>query len=163
MEFYTKKVLEHFRNPKNMGEIKDADAQALVGNPVCGDMMRVYIKVGEKNGKKFIKEIKFKTFGCAAAIATSSVVTEIAKGETLEKAIEITHEKVAKKLGGLPPIKMHCSNLAASGLHEAIYQYKKRHGLKISPDLEKKHKIAQATLKETERVQQKFGIKVKNF
>jgi len=163
MEFYTKKVMEHFRNPKNMGEIKDADAQALVGNPLCGDMMRVYIKVGEKKGKKIIKDIKFKTFGCVAAIATSSVTTEIAKGKTLEEAAKITNVKVAKKLGGLPPIKMHCSDLAASGLHEAIYQYKKSKGMKISSDLERKHKLAQATLKETEKVQQKFGIKVKNF
>lgn len=163
MEFYTKKVMEHFRNPKNMGEIKDADAQALVGSPLCGDMMRVYIKVGEKKRKKIIKDIKFKTFGCVAAIATSSVTTEIAKGKTLEKAAKITNVEVAKKLGGLPKIKMHCSNLAASGLHEAIYQYKKKQGIKISPDLEKKHKLAQATLKETEKIQQKFGITVKNF
>ncbi len=119
---YSEKVMEHFRNPRNMGEIKDADGVGRVGNPVCGDMMEIYIKV--ENNR--IKDIKFKTFGCAAAIATSSMITELAKGKTIEEAENITRDDVAEELDGLPPIKMHCSNLAADGLREAIKDYKKR-------------------------------------
>ena len=119
---YSEKVMEHFRNPRNMGEIKDADGVGRVGNPVCGDMMEIYIKV--ENNR--IKDIKFKTFGCAAAIATSSMITELAKGKTIEEAENITRDDVAEELDGLPPIKMHCSNLAADGLREAIKDYKKK-------------------------------------
>jgi len=119
---YSKKVIEHFRNPKNMGEIKNADGVGTVGNPVCGDTMTLYIKV--KNNR--ITDIKFKTFGCAAAIATSSMITELAKGKTLEEAEKITRDDVANELEGLPPIKMHCSNLAADALREAIKDYKKK-------------------------------------
>ena len=121
-ETYSKKVMEHFRNPRNMGEIKDADGVGTVGNPVCGDLMAIYIKV--ENNR--IKDIKFKTFGCAAAIATSSMITELAKGKTLEEAEKITRDDVANELEGLPPIKMHCSNLAADALREAIKDYKKK-------------------------------------
>ena len=113
---YSEKVMNHFRNPRNMGEIPDADGVGTVGNPVCGDMMTIYTKV--ENGR--IVDIKFKTFGCGAAIATSSIITELAKGRTLEEAMKITRADVADSLGGLPAIKMHCSNLAADGLHEAI-------------------------------------------
>lgn len=116
---YTKKVMSHFTNPKNMGEIKNADGIGTVGNPVCGDLMTIYIKV--KDNK--IKDIKFKTFGCGAAIATSSMVTELAKGKTLESAKKITRDDVAKNLDGLPPVKMHCSNLAADALRKAIANY----------------------------------------
>jgi len=119
---YTEKVMEHFRNPRNMGEIPDADGVGTVGNPVCGDLMTIYIKV--KDNK--IADIKFKTFGCGAAIATSSMITELAKGKTLEEALKITRGNVAESLGGLPPIKMHCSNLAADGLHAAIEDYLKK-------------------------------------
>jgi nitrogen fixation NifU-like protein len=105
-----------------MGEIEDADGVGTVGNPVCGDLMTIYIKVKDDR----IADIKFKTFGCGAAIATSSMVTELAKGKTLQEAKEITKAKVAENLGGLPPIKMHCSNLAADGLHEAIKDYLKK-------------------------------------
>ncbi|RLF31826.1 MAG: Fe-S cluster assembly scaffold protein NifU [Thermoplasmata archaeon] len=121
-ETYSKKVMEHFRKPRNMGEIKDADGVGTVGNPVCGDLMAIYIKV--ENNR--IKDIKFKTFGCAAAIATSSMITELAKGKTLEEAEKITRDDVANELEGLPPIKMHCSNLAADALREAIKDYKKK-------------------------------------
>ena len=114
--------MDHFRNPRNMGEIPDADGIGSVGNPVCGDMMNIYIKV--KDNK--IADIKFKTFGCGAAIATSSMVTELAKGKTLEEASKITRANVANNLGGLPPVKMHCSNLAADGLQAAIQDYIKR-------------------------------------
>ena len=119
---YSKKVMKHFQEPKNVGEIKNADGVGKVGNPVCGDMMYVYIKV--KDNK--IKDIKFKTFGCVAAIATSSILTELAKGKTLEKAEKLTNKDVANSLDGLPPIKMHCSNLAAEALHTAIKDYKKK-------------------------------------
>jgi nitrogen fixation NifU-like protein len=119
---YSNKVMEHFKNPRNMGEIPDADGVGTVGNPVCGDLMTMYIKV--KNNQ--ISDIKFKAFGCGAAIATSSMTTELAKGKTLEEAMKITRGNVAEALEGLPPIKMHCSNLAADALHAAIEDYYKR-------------------------------------
>lgn len=124
MEVYSEKVLEHFRNPRNVGEIPDADGIGTVGNPVCGDMMTIYIKVKDNR----IKGIKFKTFGCGAAVATSSMITELAKGKTLKEAVKITREDVADSLGGLPPVKMHCSNLAADALREAIEDYRKKGG-----------------------------------
>lgn len=121
---YSQKVMEHFQNPRNMGEIKDADGIGKVGNPVCGDVMQIFIKIEkDKNGTERISDIKFKTFGCAAAIATSSMITELAKGKTLEDALKIARGDVADSLDGLPPIKMHCSNLAADGLHAAIKDY----------------------------------------
>ena len=119
---YSEKVMEHFRNPRNMGEIPDADGKGTVGNPVCGDMMTIYIKVRDKR----IDDIKFKTFGCGAAIATSSMITELAEGKTLEEAMKITRANVANALDGLPPIKMHCSNLAADALRAAIEDYYKK-------------------------------------
>jgi len=116
--------MEHFRNPRNMGEMRDADSIGEVGNPVCGDLMYIYIKVKEKNGQEIIDDISFQTFGCAAAIATSSMITELAKGKTLDEAFKITRDEVADSLDGLPPIKLHCSNLAADGLKDAIKKYK---------------------------------------
>lgn len=121
---YSEKVMDHFRNPRNVGEIPDADGVGTVGNPVCGDMMTIYIKV--KDDK--VADIKFKTFGCGAAVATSSMVTELAKGKTLQEAMKITRADVADELGGLPPIKMHCSNLAADALHSAIEDYHRKKG-----------------------------------
>ncbi|MFW9946202.1 MAG: Fe-S cluster assembly scaffold protein NifU [Promethearchaeota archaeon] len=123
---YSEKVMDHFRNPRNMGEMKDADAVGEYGNPVCGDLMYIYIKVKEENGEEILDDISFQTFGCAAAIATSSMITELAKGKTLDDAIKITRNDVADSLDGLPPIKMHCSNLAADALHDAIDKYKKQ-------------------------------------
>ena len=121
---YSQKVMEHFQNPRNMGEMENPDGVGKVGNPVCGDVMVIYIKVEkDKSGTERISDIKFKTFGCAAAIATSSMITELAKGKTLEEAVKITRGNVADNLDGLPPIKMHCSNLAADGLHAAIKDY----------------------------------------
>ncbi len=116
--------MDHFRNPRNMGEMKDADAVGEYGNPTCGDLMYIYIKVKEINGQKIIDDISFQTFGCAAAIASSSMITEIAKGKTLDDAIKITRDDVADALDGLPPIKLHCSNLAADALHVAIKKYR---------------------------------------
>lgn len=119
---YTEKVLDHFRNPRNMGEIKDADGIGTVGNPSCGDIMTIYIKVKDEK----IEDIKFKTYGCAAAIASTSIATEIVKGKALDEAYKLTRDDVAKELGGLPAVKMHCSNLAADALREAIDDYRKK-------------------------------------
>ena len=119
---YSEKVIDHFKNPRNVGEIENADGVGTVGNPVCGDLMTIYIKV--KDDK--IEDLKFKTFGCGAAIATSSMITEIAKGKTLDEGLEITRSEIASNLGGLPTIKMHCSNLAADALHAAINDYHKK-------------------------------------
>ena len=121
-DIYTEKVKDHFFHPRNVGEIKDADGIGTVGNPVCGDVMTIYIKV--KDGR--IADIKFKTYGCAAAIASSSIATEMVKGMTLDEAMKLTRDDVANELGGLPAIKMHCSNLAADALHEAIKDYRKK-------------------------------------
>ena len=122
---YSKKVMEHFLNPRNVGELENPDGYGKVGNPVCGDVMYIYIKV--KDDK--IEDIKWETMGCAAAIATSSMVTELAKGKPLEEAEKISRGDVAEALDGLPPIKMHCSNLAADGLKKAIEDYKKKRGI----------------------------------
>jgi nitrogen fixation protein NifU and related proteins len=121
-EPYTEIVKDHFFNPRNVGEIKDADGVGTVGNPTCGDVMTIYIKVKDE----IIIDIKFKTFGCAAAIATSSILTEMTKGKMLDEALEITRDDVANELGGLPAIKLHCSNLAADALREAIKDYRKK-------------------------------------
>lgn len=123
---YTEKVMELFMNPKNVGRIEDADGIGEVGNPKCGDVMKIYIKV--KDG--IIEDIKFETFGCAAAIATSSMVTEMVKGKTLEEALKVTNKDVAEALGGLPPQKIHCSLLAEEGIKAAIEDYYKRKGIK---------------------------------
>lgn len=123
---YSEKVMEHFKNPRNVGEIPDADGIGNVGNPVCGDIMRLYIKVDPKN--EIITDAKFKTFGCGAAIATSSMVTELVKGKTIKAALEISNHAVAEALGGLPKIKMHCSVLAEQALVGAINDYLKKHG-----------------------------------
>lgn len=120
---YTEKVMEHFTNPRNVGEIENADGVGEVGNMKCGDIMRIYIKV---NDQDVIEDVKFRTFGCGAAIATSSVVTEMVKGKTIDEALDITNKKVAEELGGLPENKMHCSNLAADALHKAIEDLKNK-------------------------------------
>ena len=125
---YTEQVMEHFRNPRNMGAIEDADGVGEVGNPTCGDMMRITIKVEDE----ILQDVKFQTLGCGAAIATSSMVTEMAKGKRVDEAVEITNKEVAEALGGLPPNKMHCSNLAADGLRAAIEDYKVRHGAPVT-------------------------------
>lgn len=116
---YSDKVMAHFREPQNAGELQNPDGVGTVGNPVCGDLMSIFIKVKDN----ILTDIKFQTFGCAAAIATSSMITELAKGKTLEEGLKITRENVAENLDGLPPQKMHCSNLAADALHEAINDY----------------------------------------
>ena len=119
---YSEKVMEHFMNPRNVGKIENADGYGKVGNPVCGDLMEMFIKVEDD----IITDIKFRTFGCGSAIATSSMVTEMAKGMHVDEAMKITRGDVADELEGLPPRKMHCSNLAANALQEAIKDYKKK-------------------------------------
>ncbi len=120
---YSEKVMDHFSNPRNVGEIENADGVGEVGNMKCGDIMKITIKVDEK---EVIEDVKFKTFGCGAAIATSSIITEMIKGKTLDDAIKVSNEDVAEELGGLPKPKLHCSNLAADALHKAIEDYRKR-------------------------------------
>ncbi len=125
---YSRKVMEHFRNPRNVGEMEDPDGVGHVGNPVCGDIMELYIRV--KDG--VIADARFKTFGCGAAIATSSMVTELVKGKTIEEALKISNRAVAEALGGLPPIKMHCSVLAEEALKSAIDDYYQRAGARAA-------------------------------
>lgn len=122
MEEYSQKVMDHFMNPRNVGEIPDADGIGQVGNPVCGDIMKMYLKIKDN----VITDVKFKTFGCGAAVATSSMATELIMGKTLEEALEISNKTVAEALNGLPPIKMHCSNLAEQAIKAALDDYKKK-------------------------------------
>lgn len=123
---YTPQVIEHFTNPRNMGKMDNPDGEGTAGNIACGDEMKMFIRVGKLNGNEIIEDIKFNTLGCAAAIATSSMITELAKGKTLENAMEVGRSDVADNLGGLTPIKMHCSNMAADALHRAIEDYRSR-------------------------------------
>lgn len=122
---YTEKVMDHFANPRNVGELENANGIGEVGNAKCGDIMRIYLDVQDD----IIKDVKFKTFGCGAAIATSSMVTELVMGKTLDEALKISNAAVAEALDGLPPAKMHCSNLAADALHEAIKDYMQKKGM----------------------------------
>ncbi len=137
---YTEKVVEHFRAPHNMGKMKDPSAIGRVGNIVCGDVMWFYLRVEpDAQGRDVITDVSWETFGCTAAIATSSMMSDLAKGKTLEEAISISNRDVADELGGLPPIKMHCSALAADALNEAIYDYLTRRGREIPPALATRH------------------------
>ena len=121
---YSEKVMDHFMNPRNVGEIEDASGVGEVGNAKCGDIMKIYIKVDDND---VITDVKFKTFGCGAAIATSSRATEMVMGKTVDEALQITNEMVTESLGGLPPVKLHCSVLAAEALHAAIADYRAKH------------------------------------
>lgn len=127
---YSEKVMEHFMNPRNVGTIENPDGYGKVGNPVCGDLMEIFIKVEDNK----ITDIKFRTFGCGSAIATSSMVTELAMGMNVDDAMKITRNDVASELDGLPPKKMHCSNLAADALHEAIKDFKIKKGELVEED-----------------------------
>ncbi len=152
---YNKKVMEYFMKPKNAGKIKNADGIGRVGNMQCGDIMYVFIKIRKKGKKEFIKDIKFQTLGCPAAIATSSAVTELAKGKTIDNAIKVTNKNVIKKLGSLPPIKYHCSLLAEEALGEAIYDYLIKHKKNVPKVLQKRHeKIL--------KIEKKYKKKFKN-
>jgi NifU-like protein involved in Fe-S cluster formation len=124
---YSEKVLEHFRHPRNVGKIKNPDGKAVEGSPACGDMVAVYIKVDPKTRR--IADVKFESYGCASNIATGSIITELAKGKTIDEAKKVTWKQASEALGGLPPIKVHCSVLAVEGLRSAIQNYEERHGL----------------------------------
>lgn len=151
---YTADVMEHFSKPHNYGKIKNPDGVGKVGNIYCGDVMWLYIKVAKNKEKKdIIKDIKFETFGCVAAIATSSAITDLAKGKTLEEAIAIDKQEIVQTLGGLPPIKLHCSVLAADALTEAIYDYYSKQKIAIPAILEEKH---QRIKKEKDIVEEKY-------
>lgn len=137
---YTDKVMEHFREPHNRGKLEDYSAIGKVGNIVCGDVMWLYIKVArDEKDRDIITDISWETFGCTAAIATSSMVSDLAKGKTLEEAIAVTNQNVASELGGLPPVKMHCSALAADALNEAIHTYMVQQGIEIPDALQQRH------------------------
>ncbi|MFC2105662.1 iron-sulfur cluster assembly scaffold protein [Candidatus Bipolaricaulota bacterium] len=137
---YTDKVIEHFREPHNRGKLEEYSAIGKVGNIVCGDVMWLYIKVDQdETGRDIITDISWETFGCTAAIATSSMVSDLAKGKTVEEAIAVTNQNVASELGGLPPVKMHCSALAADALNEAIYTYLSQEGKEIPEALQERH------------------------
>lgn len=133
---YSEKVVDHFTNPRNVGEIEKADGIGQVGNPVCGDIMKIYLKI-ENN---IIVDVKFKTFGCGAAIATSSMATELIKGKKVDEALELSNKAVVEALDGLPPVKLHCSVLAEEAVKAAIIDYYKKIG-KDTTELEKKHNI----------------------
>lgn len=148
---YTKEVMKHFKKPHNMGKIKNPDGVGKVGNPLCGDTMWLYIKVKKgREGKLRIKDVKFQTFGCVAAIATSSKITELAKDKTLEEALEIGRNDIVKSLGGLPVPKIHCSLLASDALAEAIYDYYKKNKMPIPKKLLERHERLQKVLKDVE-------------
>lgn len=137
---YTSKVMETFKNPHNYGKIKNADGIGKVGNIVCGDVMWLYVKV-DKN--QVIKDIKFETFGCVAAISTSSIITDLVKGKTIKDALKVTKDNIINKLGGLPRIKFHCSVLAVDALIEAVYDYFTKNKTEIPTDLKKRHEAIQ--------------------
>ena len=126
---YSEKVMDHFSNPRNVGEIENASGVGTVGNAKCGDIMRMYLDIDEDT--KIIKECKFKTFGCGAAVATSSMATELVKGKTIYEALEVTNKAVMEALDGLPPVKVHCSLLAGEAIHAALWDYAEKHGIKI--------------------------------
>ncbi len=159
---YSKEVMKYFKNPHNMGTIKNPDGVGKVGNPLCGDVMWLYIKVKKgKDGKLIINDVKFQTFGCVAAIATSSKITDLAKGKTLEKALEINREDIVKSLGGLPVPKIHCSLLAVDALAEAIYDYYTKNKLPIPDNLSKRHKRIQKVLKDVEKRYEHIELEMK--
>ncbi len=125
---YTQKVMDHFTNPRNVGEIENASGVGTVGNAKCGDIMRMYLDIDDQG---IIREVKFKTFGCGAAVATSSMATELVKGKTVQEALQITNKAVQEALDGLPPVKVHCSLLAEEAIHAALWDYAEKKGIKI--------------------------------
>jgi nitrogen fixation NifU-like protein len=156
---YSKKVFEHFQKPHNFGRMKNPDGVGKVGNLICGDVMWLYIKVGKnKKGEEVIRDVKFETFGCVAAISSSSVITDLAKNKKLTEAIKITKNDVVKELGGLPPVKIHCSLLAVDALSEAVYDYLKKNKKPIPKELEKRHRRIE---KEKRLIEEKYKDWVK--
>jgi len=152
MELYSKEVMRHFKSPQNVGKIKNPSGIGKVGNLRCGDIMYLYIKVEkDKKGKEIIKDVKFETFGCTVAIANTSLLTTMIKGKTIEQAMKIKKEDLLRKFGGVPFVKIHCSLLAVDALSEAIYDYFKKSGKKISSELETRHKKAEKVGEELEK------------
>ena len=149
---YTKQVMEHFKKPHNFGKIKNPNAIGQAGNIVCGDVMQLYLRIEkDKKGKEIIKNVGFETFGCVAAIATSSVITDLIKGKTINEALDFNREKIVKELGGLPPIKLHCSVLAADALYEAIYNYLTKEKRAIPKKLQVVHQRIDTEKKKVEQ------------
>lgn len=141
---YTEKVMDHFKNPRNMGEIEDASGVGTVGNAKCGDIMRVFLKIDGD----IIEDVKFKTFGCGAAVATSSMATELVKGKTIKEAMLVTNKAVMEALDGLPPVKVHCSLLAEEAIHAALWDYAKKHDIEIEGLEEPKEDIGEEEIPE---------------
>ena len=125
---YSEKVMDHFQHPRNVGEIENASGMGTVGNAKCGDIMRIYLDIDDN---QIIQDVKFKTFGCGAAVATSSMATEMVKGKTIQEALEVTNKAVMEALDGLPPVKIHCSLLAEEAIHAALWDYAEKHHIKI--------------------------------
>lgn len=155
---YSKNIIKHFKNPKNQGKIKNPDGTGEAGNIVCGDVMKLYLKIGKnKQGKKFIEDVKFETFGCIVAIANTSILTTRIKGKTLEEALKLRKEDLIEDLGEpLPPIKIHCSVLALDALHEAIYDYYTRNKIFIPKKLQMEHERIQKTIESIEGRHKEF-------
>ncbi|MEM5883182.1 MAG: iron-sulfur cluster assembly scaffold protein [Candidatus Aenigmatarchaeota archaeon] len=157
---YSKEILKHFKNPKNLGRMKNPDAIGEAGNILCGDVMRIYLKFKKDSKDKLrIFDIKGEVFGCVVALANTSMLTTMVKGKTVEEALKIDKEELIRKLGGrkkIPPIKIHCSILALDALHEAIYNYYKSKGLPIPKELEERHKLIQKNLENIERRHKEF-------
>ena len=153
MPIYSKEIIKHFKNPKNVGKIKKPSGWGQAGNIVCGDIMTIYLKIGEnKKGEKIIKDIRFETLGCVVAIANTSLLTSLIKGKTIKEALSFKKEDLIKRLGQpLPPFKIHCSVLAVDALKEAIYDYFKKEKIEISEDLEKEHQRITKTKEELEK------------
>jgi nitrogen fixation NifU-like protein len=153
---YTKEVMKHFKNPKNIGVIKNADGVGRVGNMRCGDIMELYIKIKRVKKKEIISDVKFQTFGCVVALAVSSMLTTIVKNKSIEEAIKITNKEILEKSGPVPPIKVHCSVLAADALHEAIYDYLSKSKKPIPEILLKEHERIKSTLEQVEETHKEF-------
>ena len=145
---YSEKVMDHFSNPRNVGEISDANAVGQVGNPKCGDIMKIYMKINDDT--KVIEDVKFKTFGCGAAVATSSMATELVKGKHISEAMQVTNKAVMEALDGLPPVKVHCSLLAEEAIHAALWDYAEKHGIKIEGLQKPKNDISEGEEAEEE-------------
>ena len=158
MPIYSKEIIKHFKNPKNVGKIKNSDGTGEAGNFLCGDIMTLYLKIGKnKKGEKIIRDVKFETMGCTVAIANTSLLTTMVKGKKLEDALKIKKEDLIKRLGQpLPPFKIHCSILAIDALKEAIYDYYLKNKLEIPEDLEKEHQRITKTKEELEKRYQGF-------
>ena len=156
---YSEKVMDHFQNPRNMGEIENPSGVGTVGNAKCGDIMRIYLDIDDKQK---IRDVKFKTFGCGAAVATSSMATELVKGKTIEEALQVTNQAVMEALDGLPPVKVHCSLLAEEAIHAALWDYAQKNGISIEglkkpkSDIHEDEATAGATAEATAKAEEEY-------